>query len=168
MRWLACVFVVIVLAGCGGSSSQTHTDDASARAAWAAKTQQLCREKRSSIARLGGVHITFAGIARVGLPAVKRSLDGYLGRLLDVLRSYSRRQQQLATPSSAASAMNEAMAVDRQSQAATVRVRDEVGAARNAAELSAAFGRWTATLRQLSARGDALARQLGLSACASG
>jgi hypothetical protein len=40
----------------------------------------LCREKRAAIAGLGNVHITYAGIARAGLPAVKRSLDGYLAR----------------------------------------------------------------------------------------
>jgi hypothetical protein len=72
--------------GCGGSTSATDTKTsapaaASARAAWAARTQELCREKRAAIAGLGYVHITYAGIARVGLPAVKRALDRYLGQL---------------------------------------------------------------------------------------
>jgi hypothetical protein len=33
------------------------------------------------VGQLGSVHITYAGIARAGLPAVKRSLDRYLARL---------------------------------------------------------------------------------------
>jgi hypothetical protein len=170
MRWLACVLVVVAVAGCGGSSSsqsRSASGGASSRAAWAAQTQQLCREKRASLAQLGGVHITYAGIARVGLPTVKRSLDGYLGRVLRLLQTYSRRQQQLRTPPSVAAAMTAAMRADRESQAATVRARREVTTASSPAQFSAAFAHWTATLQQLSARGDALARQLGLTECVS-
>jgi hypothetical protein len=141
---------------------------AGALAAWASGTQQLCREKRAAIASLGYVHITYGGIARVGLPAVKRSLDGYLARLLDVLRTFSRRQRQLVTPPSLRPTMAMADEVDRQSQSATTQLRHEVASADTAGRLSDAFRAWIVTSRRLAATGDELARQLNLPGCRSG
>jgi hypothetical protein len=171
---VACAGLLLSLTGCGGSNATTHTGagpsnaSANAVATWASRTQQLCREKRAAIARLGYVHITYAGIARVGLPTVKRSLEGYLGRLMALLRDFSRRQRQVATPPSVASTMRMATEADAQSQAATSRLRRAVMNAKTAVELSAAFRGWIATLRGLAARGDALAQQLNLPDCRSG
>jgi hypothetical protein len=189
---LACAGSLLVASGCGGSANSssvasskpvhpvitsatgtagaTTTTSASSAgiAAWAAQTQKLCIAKRAAIARLGDVHITYAGIARVGLPAVKRSLDRYLGKLLAVLSGFERRQQLIATPPSLRPVMSQAAAIDAQSQNATRRVRADVASSNTAAELSAGFNSWLATLQRLSARGDAVARQLGLSACRSG
>jgi hypothetical protein len=134
---------------------------------WASSTQQLCQQKRAAIANLGSVHITYAGIARVGLPAVKRSLEGCLDRLLAVLREFSRRQQQLATPPAFVSTIRIAAEVDAESEAATTQLRAAVARARSATELSAAFRAWLTTLSQLSPRGDAAAARLNLPACRS-
>jgi hypothetical protein len=136
-------------------------------AAWRAKTETLCREKVASITGLGYVHITYAGIARVGLPAVKRAFERYLDRLLAVLREFSRRQQQLVTPAPAAAAMRTAAVIDRQSQAATIRLRSAVSQARSATDFTAAVKVWLTTLRGLGSRGDALARRLRLPGCVS-
>jgi hypothetical protein len=164
--------VALAGGGCGASVSSTSraakSTPASSRATWAAETEQLCSEKRAAIARLGDVHITYAGIARVGLPAVKRSLDGYLGRLQGVLREFSQRQRELPAPSSVASTMRSVNSVDAQSQAVTSRLSAEVARASSAQQLSAAFGEWLAALGRLASRGDALARQLKLTGCMSG
>jgi hypothetical protein len=160
----------LLVAACGGSSnSSTHvTATSSASSTWAAQTQALCRQKRAAIAQLGYVNITYAGIARVGLPAVKRSLDAYLGRLLTVLRSFSARQRAVSTPPAFVSTMATASAIDAESQAATAKLRAEIAGVANARQLSAAFNSWLATLKHLSAQGDAVARQLNLPACRSG
>lgn len=156
----------LLIGGCGGSSSSTRTTGASsAGVAWAAQTQALCREKRAAIAHLGSAHITYAGIARVGLPAVKRTLDAYLGRVLGVLRAFSSRQRQLTTPAADVSAMGTAAEIDAESQAATARLKAEIAGVGNARALSAAFRSWLASLQQLTARGNAVARQLNLPAC---
>jgi hypothetical protein len=167
------VGLLIGIAGCGGSAATPRTPakpaaTPSAAVAWAASTQQLCREKVAAVTALGSVHITYGGIARVGLPAVRRTLDAYLARLLAVLREFARRQQQLQTPLAAASAMRVAREVDGESQAATSRLRTQVAAAQSPAQLSAAVQGWLATLKPLAARGDAVARQLNLPGCRSG
>jgi hypothetical protein len=64
--------------------------------------------------------------------------------------------------------MSQAVAIDVQSLNATRRVRAAVASSKTAAELSAGFNVWLATLQRLSVRGDALAEQLGLPACRSG
>jgi hypothetical protein len=148
--------------------SSTSSASTSARATWAARTQQLCREKRLMVGQLGSVHITYAGIARVGLPAVKRWLDRYLARLLAILRDSSQRQRQLPIPPSLSSTIAMATEIDRQSQSATRRLRHDVASAGTAAALSGAFRAWIATSQRLAARGDALARQLNLPMCRSG
>lgn len=166
--------MLLAVWGCGGSSATSHTVSStssastSARATWASRTQQLCREKRLMVGQLGSVHITYAGIARAGLPAVKRSLDRYLARLLAILRDSSRRQRQLPIPPSLSSTIAVATEIDRQSQSATRRLRRDVASAGTAAALSAAFRGWIATSQRLAARGDALARQLNLPMCRSG
>lgn len=162
----------IALVGCGSNGSTTTssvtTTAAGARAAWAASTQALCRQKRAAIAALGGVHITYAGIARVGLPAVKRSLERYLTRLLAVLRGFSTRQRQLPTPSSVVPELNLARSIDAQSQAATRQLRQRMAAVASPGALATAFGEWLAATRQLAQRGDAVAQRLNLAVCRSG
>lgn len=184
---VACAALLLGLAACGGSASTARTTStrsdpsastprttsarnaaASDRAVWASQTQRLCREKRAAIARLGNIHITYAGIRRVGLPAVKRILDGYLARLLVVLHYFSERQQQLIAPADARAAMAQAAAVDRRSQEATGRLRADIAIAGTPAAFAAAFRVWIATTARLAARGDTLARQLDLPACRSG
>jgi hypothetical protein len=164
--------LALAAGGCGASGSSTSraakSTPAPSRAEWAAATERLCSEKRAAIARLGDVHITYAGIARVGLPAVKRSLDGYLGRLRGVLREFSQRQRPVATASSVASTMKIVNSVDAHSQAVTSRLSGDVARASSARQLSAAFGQWLVALRRLASRGDALARQLKLTGCTSG
>jgi len=93
---------------------------------FASQTQQLCREKRTAITGLGYVNITFGGIARVGLPKVKRSLDAYLDRLLGVLREFHQRQQQIPTPPALVSTMQTADQLYSESRAVTVRLRNAV------------------------------------------
>jgi hypothetical protein len=150
------------------STSASHTTTSASVPAWAAEAQKLCIAKRAAIARIGYVHITYAGIARVGLPAVKRSLDRYLTSLLAVLSEFDQRQQRIVAPQSLRGVMRQAAAIDAQSQDATRRVRTVVASSKTAAELSAGFNDWLATLQRLAARGDAVAQQLGLSACRSG
>lgn len=166
--------IALMLAGCGGGKSgSTGTRAASgARTAavtsptvWAQRTQALCQQKRAAVAALGYVHITYGGIARVGLPAVKRSLDAYLGRLLSVLREFSARQRLIPAPASVAGLMNEARALDESSQAVTADLRRALGGVRSASALSAAFRAWGARTAELAARGDALARHLHLRGC---
>jgi hypothetical protein len=137
----------------------------SASAEWASRTEQLCRDKRAAIAGLGGVHITYAGIARVGLPAVKRKLDLYLGRLLGVLQDFAGRQRLVAAPPSLSSTVAAAADLDRQAEAATSRLRRDVASVRSATELSTVFRAWNTRLQSIAARGDVLARQLNLPAC---
>lgn len=175
---IICVALALALAGCGGSKSTTSTStttsatatssSANARAAWAEQTEQLCREKRAAIANLGSIHITYGGIARDGLPAVTRLLDRYLARLLTVLREFTQRQRQLATPPSVAATMAQADEVNRRAEAATVRLRRDIARAATAAQFSAAFNVWITTEQRLATRGDLLAQQLDLSGCRSG
>jgi hypothetical protein len=169
---VACAGLALAPLGCGGTSSRRTAsgqgDGSSTRAEWATRTQQLCREKRVAIGRLGYVHITYAGIAREGLARVKGLLDDYLGRLLGVLRDFYQRQQQIATPPPLRPTVAMATEVDLQSQTATSRVRRDVASATTASALSAAFSAWIATLQRLAARGDALAQELNLPACRSG
>ena len=165
---LACAGVALGQAGCGGSTSAKSAATAGASADWGSRTEQLCREKRAAIAGLGYVHITYAGIARVGLPAVKRELELYLGRLLGVLQDFAARQRQLVPPSSLRQTMALAAAVNGQSYAVTSRLRRDVASVRSATELSGAFRVWLTSLQGLAARGDQLARQLNLPGCRSG
>jgi hypothetical protein len=178
-RLVSCLAVTALalalgLLGCGGSTSTSHSASTTsapptnATVVWASQTEGLCREKRAAIAGLGYVHITYAGIAQVGLPEVKRRLDLYLGRLLGVLREFTGRQRQLVTPPSLSATMAQANEVDLQSQAATIRLRRDVAGARSAAELSSAFQAWITSTRRLAVRGDALPRQLNLAGCLSG
>lgn len=161
--------VLLGVSACGGSASTARTTStssaASDRALWASQTQQLCREKRAAIARVGNIHTTYAGIRRVGLPAVKRIVDRYLARLLVVLHDFSGRQQQLIAPTDVRAAMAQAAAFDRQSQEATSRLRVDIARAGTPAAFAAAFRVWIATTARLTARGDAVARQLDLPAC---
>jgi hypothetical protein len=150
------------------ATTTTASTPSAGAAAWAAQTQKLCIAKVAAIARLGYVHITYGGIARVGLRAVKLSLDRYLSNLLAVLHDFHLRQQRIATPPSLRTMMSQATAIDVQSQNATRRVRAAVASSKTAAQLSAGFNAWLATLRRLSVRGNALAQQLGLPACRSG
>ncbi len=160
------VCVGLLLGACGGSSSRSRTaPKPAAAAAWAASTQQLCREKQAAIASLGGIHITYGGIARAGLPAVKRSLDGYLSRLLAVLRDFSQRQRALATPPAFVPAMKAASQLDAESQATTRRLQTAVARVTSVQELTAAFRTWTTTLGALSAQGNAVAVRLNLPGC---
>lgn len=172
-RLLACVFCGGLLglsAGCGGNGTPNRSSDTSpvtGLAAWDAKTQELCREKQAAIANLGSVHITYGGIARLGLPAVKQLLARYLDRLLALLRRFAARQQQLTTPPSRVSIMTRVRALDREVQAATVQLRAQLSNVTNAEGLSAAFRTWLVALKRLGARGEALAHQLKLPACQS-
>jgi hypothetical protein len=167
---LACAGVAIAPAGCGSSANATKGIAAEpfATAAWRAKTQQVCREKRAAIAQLGNVHITFAGIAQVGLPTVKQELERYLTRLLAIVRRFAARQQQLKTPAPLASAMAQAGADNVRAEQATERLQGAIAAAPSATALSSAFRAWLGTLQRLSAHGDVLARQLNLPGCRSG
>jgi hypothetical protein len=169
---LALVAVVSALTACGSGGSRTASGStgtsASVDTQFASQTQQLCREKRTAIAGLGYVNITFGGIARVGLPKVKRSLDAYLDRLLGVLREFHQRQQRIATPPALVSKMQTADQLYSESQAVTIRLRNAVAQAKDAGQLSTAFHAWTTALQGLAARGDAVARQLNLPACRSG
>jgi hypothetical protein len=168
---VVCVSVAFALLGCGSSSPKTSTSasstSAAATAAWAARTQQLCVQKEAAIAQLGNVNITYGGIARIGLPAVKQLLDRYLGRLLGILRLFHQRQLQLTPPPSFAPAVAQAAQLDLEAQAATTRVRSDIANAQTANQLSAAFQTWLTTLKGLTPRGDALARQLNLPKCSS-
>lgn len=160
------MLIASLLAGCGSSSTGTaSTRTATAAAsttAWTSSVRQLCIQKRTAIASLGGVHITYGGIARVGLPAVKRSLNEYLGRLQAVLREFQARRRALSTPPSLVSTVRVVDQIDAQSQAATSRLQAAVARAGSAAELSSAFRAWLASLQGLVVRSDALARQLNL------
>lgn len=159
----------LTVSGCGGSGSATRaTSTSSASSTWAAQTQALCTEKREAIAQLGSVHITYARIARLGLPAVKRLLDAYLGRLLGVPQTFSARQRRLTTPAAFVAAMGTANAIDAESRAATARLKEEVAGVANGVQLAGAFRSWLTSLQQLAARGDAVARRLDLPACRSG
>jgi hypothetical protein len=152
--------------GCGGSTKPKPAS-ASAYTAWAAQTQRLCVQKRAAITRLGSVHITYAAIKQVGLPAVKRTLEGYVTRLLAVLRTFSQRQQRLTPPAPLVSTMAAANAVDRASHDATIGLQQAIAHSSTAAQLSAAFKSWLGKLQGLAARGDSLARQLNLPKCES-
>ena len=167
---LACAGLAIASAGCGSGSDATRGIAAEpfATAGWRAKTQQVCREKRAAIAQLGYVNITFAGIAQIGLPAVKRKLELYLTRLLAVLHRFAARQRQLRTPSPLVSAMGRASADNARAEQATEQLRLQIASAPSAIKLSSAFRDWTATLQRLAADGDQLARQLNLPGCRSG
>jgi hypothetical protein len=161
--------VVVMVAGCGGSGSSSSpartasaTTPPSSTAAWTSSVKQLCVQKRAAIGQLGSVHITYGGIARAGLPAVKRSLEGYLGRLEVVLREFAVRRRALATPPSLVSTVREVDQIDDQSQAATRQLQAAVARAGTAAELSAAFRTWLVTLQRLAGRSNALAQQLNL------
>ena len=172
-----CVTLLGLAAGCGGSggsgagmdSNDTSTvgHRVTGRDAWDAKTQQLCTQKKAAIASLGDVHITYGGIARLGLPAVKRLLERYLDRLLAVLRQFAGRQRQLTTPPSLVAVMTKIMAVDVQIQASIVRLRAAVVQVTTAGGLSAVFRAWLSTLQQLSGQAEALAVHLNLPACQS-
>lgn len=135
------------------ATTTTASTPSAAVAAWAAQTKRLCIAKRAAIAKLGHIHITYAGIARVGLGAVKRAPDSYLGKLPAVPNDSYRRRQRIATPPSLRPTMSQAVAIDLQSQNATRRVRTAVASSKTAAELSAGFNAWLATLQRLSLRG---------------
>jgi hypothetical protein len=171
---LASAGLAVEAPGCGGSSSTSSSGTTASTTAalkpevWASKTQALCRAKRTALARLGGVHITNAGIAQEGLPAVKRKLVGYLTKLIALLKDFSGRQQELTPPASAALAMQQAAADDQKAQSATVLLRNRVAAARTASALSAAFRVWGATLQKLAVRGEAIAERLNLPDCKAG
>lgn len=173
-----CLVGVVLLGGlatgCGGSGgmtvggpppARTSRSAGSALDTWKTATQAICRQKRTAIANLGSVHITYGGIARLGLPAVRRLLDGYLGRLLAILRHYAQRQHALGTPASVASIMARVRALDGELQAATVHLRAVLTHVTTAAGLSAVFRNWLVSIQKLGARGEALARQLNLPAC---
>jgi hypothetical protein len=116
---------------------------------------------------LGSVHITYGGIARLGLPAVRRLLERYLDRLLGVLRHFAARQRALTTPPSRIQIMTKVRALDDQLQAATVHLREAVTQVRSAAGLSSVFRAWLVSLQHVGARGEALARELKLPTCES-
>ncbi len=167
-RLLACIAVVglLGLAGCDGNATPTGQHP-SGLAVWNAKTEALCREKQEAIADLGSVHITYGGIARLGLPAVKGLLTRYLDRLVAVLRHFAARRQQLTTPASRVSVMTKVTELDGEVQAATVHLRTELAGVTSAPALSGAFRIWLTALQRLGARGETLAQQLKLPACES-
>jgi hypothetical protein len=163
--------------GCGSSSSEssnttaatsTVTPPANAALRWRTRTQEVCRAGRAAVARLGYVHITEAGIAQLGLPAVKQKLDSYLGRLLAILRSESRQQQRLAPPPELGSAATAERRIERDEQQATGSLRAAVASAKTAGQLSAAFRVWLHRDAQLVAEANALARRLHLPGCVAG
>jgi hypothetical protein len=119
-------------------------------------------QKRAAVAQLGSIHITHGGIARVGLPAVKQSLERYLGRLEAVLREFAARRRALTTPPSLVATVHEVDQIDDQSQAATSQLKAAVARVGSAAELSVAFRTWLATLQRLAVRSNALAQQLNV------
>lgn len=172
-----CMTLLGLAAGCGGSAGSgagKHSNDTSTvgqrlsgLAAWDAKTQQLCREKRAALASLGNVDITYGGIARIGLPAVKRLLERYLNRLLGVLREFAGRQRALSTPPSLVGVMTKIRAVDVQIQAATVHLHGAVARVTSAAGLSSVFRAWLASLQHLSGHAETQALALKLPACES-
>jgi hypothetical protein len=169
IAWAAGAALLLGMAGCGGSGSSSQTSSTTSRsadrAAWAAKTQQLCREKRVAIAQLGYVHITYGGIARLGVAAVKHLLDRYLTRLLAVQRYYYQRQGQLPTPAAVAAPMAIARAASLDSQGATQTAIRQVAAAKTVLGLTGAFRRWALTLERLGARQQTLAHQLDVPGC---
>ncbi len=163
------MLIAALVAGCGSSSSSTSSTRTASQAAqpsqtaaWASSVKQLCVQKRAAIARLGSVHITYAGIAKVGLPAVEQSLAAYLGRLQAVLREFQQRRRALTTPPSLVSTVRVVDQIDAQSQTATTRLTTAVAHVGSAAELSSAFRAWLAALQGLAARSNALAQQLKL------
>jgi hypothetical protein len=151
---------------CGGSSSTTSTTAAVNTAElWRNRTQQICTDGDSAIRALGDVHITYAGIAQIGLPAVKHKLDVYLRRLLAIMQTVAQQERELHPPAQLSAAAATEHQIAAQEGDATRQLRKEVHAAQSASELSAAFNRWLARDGQLIARGNAFAQQYNLPEC---
>lgn len=168
---LVCAPLLAMTAGCGANGRSAASVASSAgpsnMSVWRAATEALCRQKQTAIASLGAIHITYGGIARLGLPAVKRLLERYLTRLLAILQKFASRQRALPTPPALVSTIRAVRALDDQLQAATVRLRAALAGVSTAAGLSAVFRTWLVTLQHLSVRGEALARRLDVPACES-
>jgi hypothetical protein len=188
-RLLVCLAgagIALTASGCGSGSSSsgkgatapatttttttgtTGTTASSSLTVWKRKTEQLCAQKSAAVSALGNIHITYAGIARVGLPKVKLALERYLGRLLGVLARFSTRQHRLTPPASIASLFAQAAAINRVSEAATVLLRKRIGGVQSAHQLASVFSSWVATVQTVAARSDKLAHQLHLTGCLSG
>jgi hypothetical protein len=132
---------------------------------WRNRTQQICTDGESAIRALGYVHITYGGIAQLGLPAVKHKLDVYVGRLLAIMQTVTQQERELVPPGRLSGAATAERAIAAEEGDATRTLRREVRAARNASELSAAFNRWLAHDAQLVAKGNAFAKRYGLPEC---
>jgi hypothetical protein len=163
----ACVLALTAAPlGCGGSSSTTSTTaTVSAAQLWRNRTQQICADGQSAIRALGVVHITYEGIARLGLPAVKHKLDVYVDRLLAILQTVAQQERELHPPAQLSAAATAEREIQGEEGDATRTLRRELDAANSAPELSAAFNRWLARDAQLVTRGNAFARQYGLPEC---
>lgn len=164
---LALCALALVPLGCGGSSSKSSSTTATSNAAalWRNRTQQICKDGQAAIAKLGYVEITYAGIARVGLPAVKQKLDVWIGRLLAILGAVAQQQRLLHPPTELSSAATAERQVETQEQHITQQLRSDIAASRTAREFSAAFRSWVQSDQEVVARGNSLASQYGLLAC---
>jgi hypothetical protein len=152
----------------GTTAGTTGTTAGDPLTVWKTKTEQLCAQKRAAVAALGNIHITYAGIARVGLPKVKLALERYLGRLVGVLEEFHARQHQLTPPASIAAIFAQAEVNSHAAEAATVLLRTRIAGVQSAQRLASAFSTWLATVKTLAARSDKLAHQLHLTGCLSG
>jgi hypothetical protein len=163
----ACALALAAVAlGCGGSSSKTGTTaTVNTAALWRNRTQQICTDGASAVRALGYVHITYGGIAQVGLPAVKHKLDVYVGRLLAILQTATQQERELHPPAQLSVAAGAERTIEAEEGDATGTLRRDVDAANSAAELSAAFNRWLERDAKLVQKGNAFARQYGLPEC---
>jgi hypothetical protein len=180
MAAVACVLVLsFAVLGCGSSSTSSSSSTSAstsastssvsdATAQWRAKVQQQCRENEAAVERLGYIHITYGGIVRIGLPAVKQKLDVYLGRLLAVMRAEGQRGDQLTPPPQFHSFAVTAHRLNAQEQSITESLRTSVDKSQTARELSAAFTTWLRANEPLEARSEVLARDANVLACLTG
>lgn len=152
--------------GCGGSSSTTSTTaPVNSAELWRNRTQQICADGESAIKALGFVHITYGGIAQLGVPAVKHKLDVYVDRLLAILQTVAQQQRELHPPAQLSAAATAEREIEGQEGDATRTLRRALDAAQSPLELSAAFNRWLERDQQLIDRGNTLARQYDLPEC---
>jgi uncharacterized protein YidB (DUF937 family) len=180
---MSAVVLAIAVTACGGSSSsssagastktaqspRTSTTAGPASASpWRAATDQLCQAKLGALVRLGYVDITYAGIAREGLPKIKRLLLAYFARMLALERHFGALQLQIPVPGSIRFDAVRADRIEASEEASITRLQVQLGSVSSAAELSAAFNGWLGGGRALAVQGNALAHTLGLGACVTG
>ncbi len=150
------------------TAARTGATASSGVSTWQTATNQLCAGKRAAVARLGGIHITYAGIAQEGLPKIRKLLDAYLARMLAVDRHFKARQDRISVPVSIRADAAEADRIEASEEASIKQLRFQLGAVGSAAELSAAFNTWLTAGQRLAVTGNALAHKFNLSACLVG